>query len=132
MSKRSVLNEHYVRRGIIIRVIDGDTVVVRVDLGYHITIEETFRLKGIDAYEIRRGKWSKGLSKEATDRKLALGHQAKDFLEEITWGKSCVLRSFRDEKGKYGRYIADLYVVGDKVSVNDQLVNKKLAKYKKY
>lgn len=33
------------------RVVDGDTVELYVDLGFHITVKETFRLEGINCPE---------------------------------------------------------------------------------
>lgn len=36
----------------VVRVIDGDTLVLRVDLGFRMTTEQAFRLYGIDAPEL--------------------------------------------------------------------------------
>lgn len=38
---------------VVVRVVDGDTVRAAVDLGFGLRIEETFRLAGVDAPEVR-------------------------------------------------------------------------------
>ena len=38
----------------VVRVVDGDTVDLKVDLGFHISANERFRIKDIDTPEIWR------------------------------------------------------------------------------
>ncbi len=56
-----------------IRVVDGDTVDLDVDLGFHMTARIRFRLLGIDAPELRRG----------TEEQKAAGRESKKFLEGL-------------------------------------------------
>ena len=46
----------YTYRAKLIRVIDGDTDDLQVDLGFNIFVRERFRLAGINAYEISTEK----------------------------------------------------------------------------
>ena len=75
-------------------VIDGDTLDVRIDIGFGISVSDRLRLKGINA-------------KEMTELK---GRQAKHFLK--TYLKECPVVILRTEKeGMFGRWIADLFAI---------------------
>lgn len=91
----------YEYKATLIRVVDGDTIHLDVDLGFYIHINLDCRLKGINTPEI---------SKRAT--KVA-GLAAKAELERLfTLGPSVVLRSSKPlEQEKYGRWLADVFVV---------------------
>ena len=97
------------------RIIDGDTVVVDIDLGFNINLyKQKVRLYGINAPE------SRTRDKEEKFRGLA----AKARLKEILRDRELRLES--KEKGKYGRILGELFVkspVSDKWNnVNKQLV----------
>ena len=83
---------------IIERVVDGDTVDVRVDAGFDIWTKQRVRLLGIDTPESRtRDLREKKFGKLATARVeelLPLG--SKQFIVITKQGR-----------GKYGRYLAD-------------------------
>lgn len=93
---RAVLTDTYVRRATIVRVIDGDTFVADVDLGFHVTMTEAFRLSGVDTPEIH------GDTAEA-------GFAARVFV--VQWitdrGGKVWLRSIKTEK--FGRWLAEVY-----------------------
>ncbi len=95
-------------RGVVLRVIDGDTVQLRVDLGCDIRIDMTCRMYGIDAPEMATRE----------------GKAAKTYLESIlgTEGsqKPVVVHTFKDRKEKYGRYLVTLFV--DEINVNIKMV----------
>ena len=89
------------------RVVDGDTVVLAIDLGNKIVWSDTFRLKGIDTPE--RGQPG---YREAATR----------LTELIAHGIARV-QTFKPDK--YGRWLVDIYVGGDcggEVLVNTKLV----------
>jgi len=74
----------------IVKVIDGDTVDVSIDLGLRIYHETRIRLYGINAPEIN------------TDE----GKRAKSRLSELMpVGGEFILRTIKDRKEKYGRYL---------------------------
>ena len=99
----------------IVRVIDGDTVDVVIDLGFGITINERLRLYAIDAWETR------GKERE-------LGLRAKDFLNKQLSGNGNIwVEVPGKERGKYGRVLAVIYI--NNLNVNQLLVEKGHAKH---
>ncbi|QDU82695.1 Thermonuclease precursor [Polystyrenella longa] len=95
----------------VVRVIDGDTVELDVDLGFSIRYRLTVRLYGIDAPE---------------QREKPQGPAATAFLRKLIEGKQIVLESIKDKQGKYGRYLGKLWLQdagGDVDDVNQMLVD---------
>ena len=78
----------------VIRVIDGDTVVLAIDLGFNITATESCRMRGYDSPEIRGKDRPKGLL-------------AKAALEGILVGP-LIITTHKDRKCKYGRYLVEI------------------------
>ncbi len=75
------------------RVIDGDTIKVRFDLGFKSFARETLRLRGIDCPEL--------------DTKA--GQEARAFVQSyIKEAQRLVVRSSRSDK--YDRYLADVFI----------------------
>jgi len=63
------------------------------------------------------------------------GKKSRDYLRGLIDKKSVILKTVKDKKGKYGRYLADVWAMGDQGSlycVNDQLVSEGFAEYKDY
>lgn len=103
----------YQYRAEITRVIDGDTVVADIDLGFHTwRRDEHLRLWGINAPELDGNPASPGT-------------EAKAALEARILGKKLIICTLKDKQEKYGRYLAKIYV-GDEL-INDWLINQKLA-----
>ncbi len=103
----------------IFRVVDGDTVDLIIDLGFHVGIKERVRLNGIDAYEMN--------DQDPDKRRKA--QDGKTFLEWFM-GKDLMIESFK--KDKYGRYLVDIYGpsplgAGGDCKVNDALISVGLA-----
>ena len=88
-----------------LRVIDGDTLEVDIDLGFKTILrKKKLRLSGIDTPELR--------SKDITER--ARAKEAKQFVESlIKPGDTIMIRTFRDRTGKYGRCIATVWLKVD-------------------
>ena len=108
----------YVRRAKIVRLVDGDTVDVDMDLGMSITTRQRLRLFGINTPEVR------GPEKAA-------GHAATEHLAEllVTFAHKgewdIVVQTYKDKKGKYGRYLAVLLGEdsdGNPVNLNERMV----------
>lgn len=87
-----------------LRVVDGDTVDLEVDLGFDILHRIRVRIFGIDAPEVT------GLSKVA-------GLESKAYVERwvAAAGDKLMITSIKDRRDKYGRYLADLWYAGDLV-----------------
>jgi micrococcal nuclease len=89
----------------IVRVVDGDTVDVDIDLGFGIwMLKERVRMMGIDTPESR--------TRDKVEKKFGLA--AKKRLKEML-GKTGVLRTQiardgEDKKGKFGRILGDFDV----------------------
>ena len=92
----------------IIRVIDGDTVVADVDLGFRTFTRQTLRLYGINAPEIR------GFEKQA-------GLAASEYLKTQLSRTPITVRTIRDRQGKYGRYLAVLFDAAGK-NINREMI----------
>jgi endonuclease YncB( thermonuclease family) len=89
-------------------VYDADTIYGTVDNGFSIKFEDqTFRLYGINAYEIRRNS-RKGIG----DEHVKLGKIAAAVVEDfIPDGTEVIIETIKSgDKGKYGRYLALVYV----------------------
>jgi len=109
----------YVYKAKIISIYDGDTVRADIDLGCSVVIKnEPLRLDSINAPEVRGDSREDGL-------------KSRDFLRHLILGKDVIMKTFKDKKGKYGRYIADIYTI-EGVSVSKLLVDEGYAVWKDY
>jgi endonuclease YncB( thermonuclease family) len=108
----------YVYMAIVTAVYDGDTVTADIDLGMHIwATGEKLRLARIDAPEVRGEERAEGL-------------KSRDWLREKINGKKVLIKTIKDKRGKYGRFLVEIYLDG--VNLNDQLVEMGLAEYREY
>lgn len=91
------------------RVVDGDTIDFRVDLGFNVSKNIRVRLAGVDTNE------TYGVPKNSEE--FALGKEQTEFVEEwFNEQESVIIRTSKDKKGKYGRYIARVFADGDDLS----------------
>lgn len=104
------------------KIYDGDTITIDVDLGFGISKTDKFRLALIDAPEVRGEERPEGLVSRDWLRERLFG--AEETGADIT------IKTYKDKTGKYGRYIAEVYVDG--IMVNAELVDEGLAEYKTY
>ncbi len=98
----------------VLRVVDGDAIDVRVDLGFRIYREMRVRLYGLDTPEtfgVKKGSGEYTAEKKATE-----------YLRERIEGKPVLLRTYKDTAEKYGRYLATVYL--DDVNVNEELIRR--------
>ena len=97
----------------IVRVVDGDTVDVDIDLGFGVWLrKQRIRMYGIDTPESR--------TRDLEEKKYGLA--AKAFLEKWTNSGDLVLKTFKDGKGKYGRILGELWY-GNTHNINQLLVD---------
>ena len=90
--------EDYIRNATAIRVIDGDTIEVLIDLGFDVSRREIVRVYGINSPESN--------SRDEAEKKL--GQAAKlQAMALIRPGDSLVLKTHKDRE-KYGRYLAEI------------------------
>jgi micrococcal nuclease len=93
-------------RADILKIVDGDTVDVDIDLGFGIWLRnERVRIMGIDTPESR--------TLDKTEKIFGLA--AKDRLKHLL-GKTAILKTEvingEDAKGKFGRILGDFFVQG--------------------
>ena len=80
----------------VIRVVDGDTVDLRLDVGFNLTTALRFRLLGVDTPERGRLGW------------LAATEFTTAWLEQ----RAGQLRASTAKADSFGRWLADVYVPG--------------------
>ena len=91
------------------RIIDGDTIVADLDLGASVILtKQYFRLLGIDAPEKRGGTKEAGLAAKAHLQKL------------LTNSVDLLCKTHKDKKGKFGRWLVELYDRG--TNLNQQMI----------
>ena len=84
----------------LVRVVDGDTVDIDIDLGFGTWLrKQRIRLMGIDTPE----------SRTRDDEEKKFGILAKEKLQQLL-ANSRVVKTFKDEKGKFGRVLGDFEV----------------------
>ena len=84
----------------IVRIIDGDTVDVDIDLGFDVClVKQRIRLFGVDTPESR--------TRDAVEKKF--GIMAKNFVKgRLPVGSNQVLRTrLEDSRGKFGRILGE-------------------------
>ena len=114
-------DDRYTYQATITRVIDGDTVVADIDLGFHTWRRDVYlRLARVNAPE------PKGSTRQAG---LAAGMWLRDKIE----GKEIIIRTVKDKRGQdqlgsFRRYLVELFLDGK--NLNDELVRLGLAEYR--
>lgn len=96
------------------RVVDGDTIVLDIDLGFTIHWKSSCRLWGINTPELK--------SKDSATRDQAL--KAKQYLiDNLPIGSIVNINS--KSLDKYGRPLVEVFF--NEVNINQDLLNKELA-----
>ena len=95
-------NRMYEYRAKVIKVVDGDTVDVDIDLGFGVWLkDERVRIMGIDTPESR--------TRDKVEKKFGLAAKArlKELLGATPILKTQVGKGGEDMKGKFGRILGD-------------------------
>lgn len=99
-------------------VYDGDSVTLDIDLGMGAWLKgQKVRLAHINAPEIRGQERERGLV-------------SKSRLSELVLGKDVVIQTTKDKRGKYGRWIATVWLFTNDhgwVNINNLLISEGLA-----
>ena len=95
----------------VLRVVDGDTVDVDIDLGFGVWMrKQRIRMLGIDTPESRtRDKEEK-----------VYGLAAKAFLKDALKQGPVTLRTVKDGKGKFGRILGEFIV--NNININEFMI----------
>ena len=103
----------------VVKIIDGDTVDVDLDLGFSVILKkQRIRLYGINTPESR--------TRDLVEKKYGLAAKAR-LRELLTESDKLTLKTAIDKKarGKYGRILGTLYA--DNTNINETLVQEGLA-----
>ena len=100
----------------VVKIIDGDTVDVDIDLGFGVWLKkERIRMYGIDTPESR--------TRDLEEKKYGLA--AKDYITRLLDDEGgIVLKTRKDAEGKYGRILGELWRTTDfaDTSINDLMI----------
>jgi micrococcal nuclease len=98
----------------VIKVVDGDTIDVIIDLGFDIMFASRVRLAGIDTPESR--------TKDKLEK--ALGLESKKYLSDrLKDAKNIVVKTEKiNSTEKFGRVLGWLYINNEKVSLNEEMI----------
>ena len=107
----------------IVRVVDGDTVDIDIDLGFDVWLKkQRIRLYGVDTPESR--------SRDLEEKKYGLA--AKAFVEKhLPVGSTQPLRTKLDGRGKFGRILGEFVLTTQwegkdiPTTINEQLVRQR-------
>ena len=97
----------------VLHVVDGDTGDLLVSLGFDTTFTGRFRLIGINTPE--------SYGPTACDAGRAAKAWVQDLLKE---GTKVVVKTHKDKKEKYGRYLAEIYLESDTAQTVNQMIIK--------
>jgi micrococcal nuclease len=98
-----------------LRVVDGDTIDVDIDLGFNVSYTQRVRLAGIDTPESR-----------TTDLKeKALGLEVKEYLKHLLENaEDIVIQTEKpDSSEKYGRILGWLFINDEDTSLNEKMIS---------
>ncbi len=99
----------YEYKATVTKVYDGDTITVDFDLGFGIALQkQTIRLLGINTPEVRGAERTEGII-------------SRDALRQRILGKVVTIKTSKDKKGKYGRWLGEVFM-------EDENINKWLLK----
>ena len=104
-------------RAIVKKVYDADTITVDIDLGFGVWLfKQSIRLLNVAAPEIRGEERPQGLI-------------SRDKLREwIPLESEIILKTYKDSKGKYGRWLGEIFVPDEAdnlklVNLNEKLIS---------
>jgi len=104
----------YEYKAMITKVYDGDTITADIDLGFGIvTKKQKIRLLGINTPEVRGSEKPQGII-------------SRDALRQRILGKEVIIKTSKDKKGKYGRWLGEVFVEDE--NVNQWLITEGYAK----
>ncbi len=102
----------YTYKAAVIDVTDGDTIVVDIDLGFGTWLrKQSIRMAKINAPEMR-------------GETLKAATESKEFLKKLVLNKWVTIRTEKDSKEKYGRWLGTVLIEEDKnlIDINHKMV----------
>jgi len=100
----------------VIKVVDGDTVDVNIDVGFSIFHKARVRMYGMDTPESR----TRDLDEKAR------GLISKQFIvDKVANAKEIIIKTQKDGKGKFGRVLGKIFIDGE--NINQSMIDANLA-----
>jgi len=100
----------------VIKVVDGDTVDVNIDVGFSIFHKARVRMYGMDTPESR----TRDLDEKAR------GLISKQFIvDKVANAKEIIIKTQKDGKGKFGRVLGKIFIDGE--NINQSMIDQSLA-----
>ena len=94
----------YEYKATVTKVYDGDTITVDFDLGFGILIrKQKIRLLGVNTPEVRGAEKPEGII-------------SRDALRQRILGKVVTVRTSKDKKGKYGRWLGEVFMEEENIN----------------
>ena len=102
--------ELYTYKAFVRKIYDGDSITADIQLGFEVLLKnQKLRLYGINTPEVR------GLTRPE-------GLKVRDLVRSRISNKWVTIKTHKDKKGKYGRWIAEIYEHGADESINEWLL----------
>lgn len=100
------------------RIIDGDSLILDIDLGFYMFMNETkIRLYGLDTPE---------MASEDPLLRLQAVLATRYLFDNLQVGEKVIIKTVLDKREKYGRLLATVFTK-DGLNINEGLVQNKLA-----
>ena len=110
--------EPYCYNATVNRVVDGDTVILDIDLGFDIVLaNQSVRLNGVDTPECR--------TRNAREKKAGLLAKEK-VMEFLPEGQKVLIKTALDKKGKFGRLLGTIITI-EGTDINNFLIENNYA-----
>lgn len=103
--------DFYNYKALVTRIIDGDTVAATIQFGLELqSNKQILRLKGINAPELKG---------ETKNQAIA----SREYLSSLILNKEVAITTYKPRpKDKYGRYLAEIFLLDTGQSVNKMLI----------
>ena len=100
------------------RIIDGDSLILDIDLGFYMFMNETkIRLYGLDTPE---------MTSEDPLLRLQAIMATRYLFDNLKVGEKVIIKTVLDKREKYGRLLATI-ITKDGLNINEGLIQNKLA-----
>lgn len=118
------MKDEYIRRAVVTKVYDGDTITVEMDLGFNLYKKnQHIRLARIDTPELKSSS-----SKRVFASEKALGKDIQDWLSDLLLGKTVFIKSL--EKTSFNRIVCEVWIyIDDKLlHLNQYMIDHGIAR----
>lgn len=103
------MTPQYIYKATCVRIVDGDTFVARVQLGFFASIQINVRLHGVDTPE--RNEFGNAEATTFLRELLGEGQEAKPL----------VLQTFKDRQS-FTRWVSDVWILNDEQPVSEKVI----------